>query len=208
MDLGIFGGTFDPVHNAHLAVARAARDAFGLDRVLLIPNAIPPHKQDSLTAPYPDRLEMVKLAVAGEPRIEASDIEAGAGKSYSILTIDRLRALLTTSDRLYFIIGADAFAEIATWHRWREVIATVEFIVVARPGHMWDVPQGAKVHRLDSVHLEVSSSAIRAKLAVCEEPAELPHPVFEYIRQHRLYRFGSACAPESEMPLTADPVSG
>lgn len=196
------------MHNAHLAVARAARDAFSLERVLLIPNAIPPHKQDSLTAPYADRLAMLRLAVANETCLEASDLEAGTGKSYSILTIEKLKATLSPEDRLYFIIGGDAFAEITTWHRWREVVDSVAFIVVARPGHTWEEPEGATVFRLDGVQLEVSSSAIRAKLAVCEEPAELPHAVFEYVRKHQLYGFGSACRPQTETPLTADPVSG
>lgn len=196
------------MHNAHLAVARTARDAFSLDRVLLIPNAIPPHKQDSLTAPYEDRLAMVRLAVESESSLEASDLEADTGKSYSIRTIEKLKATLSGEDRLYFIIGGDAFAEITTWYRWREVVNSVAFIVVARPGHTWEVPEGATVLRLDSVHLEVSSSAIRAKLAVCEEPAELPHAVFEYVRKHKLYRFGSGCAPQTETPLTPDHVSG
>ncbi len=208
MELAIFGGTFDPVHNAHLAVARTVRDAFSLSRVLLIPNAIPPHKHDSLTAPYEDRLAMVRLAVANEPCLEASDLEAGSGKSYSIRTIEKLKATLSAKDRLYFVIGGDAFAEITTWHRWREVVDSVDFIVVARPGHTWAIPEGATVLRLDGVHLEVSSSAIRAKLAVCQEPAELPHAVFEYVREHKLYRFGSGCTPQTETPLTADPVSG
>jgi len=208
LELGIFGGTFDPVHSAHLAVARAARDVYHLDRVLLVPNAIPPHKQESLTAAYADRLEMLKLAVAGEFNLEASDLEAGSGKSYSILTIERLMPTLSPGDRLYFIIGADAFAEIQTWYRWQEVIAKVTFIVVARPGHSWVSPTDADVRPLDSVHLEVSSSAIRAQLALCQRPVELPPAVFEYIRQHGLYGFGSACQNHPPLPLTADPVSG
>jgi nicotinate-nucleotide adenylyltransferase len=208
LELAIFGGTFDPIHNAHLAAARAARDTFHLDRILLIPNAIPPHKQDSLTASYENRLAMVRLAAAGERRVEASDLEAGTGKSYSIHTIERLAATLDQSDQLYFIIGADAFAEIRTWYRWQDVIARVTFIVVSRPGHEWDIPEHAQVRRLDQIYMEVSSSAIRTRLALCQQPPELPEPVFQYIRQHALYGYGSACGQHPQLPLTADPVSG
>ncbi|MBC7924886.1 MAG: nicotinate (nicotinamide) nucleotide adenylyltransferase [Bryobacteraceae bacterium] len=198
MPLAIFGGTFDPVHNAHIAVARAARDTFRLDRILLIPAAVPPHKQDRLGAPYPDRLAMVQLACRDEPAIEASDLEAGAGNSYSILTILEVRQHLGPDARLLFLIGADAFSEIRTWHRWTEVVAAVEFIVVTRPGHEYTVPQGASVLELDRVQMNVSSSHIREKLARCEPPPELSEAVFEYIREHRLYGFGSACESDPD----------
>lgn len=193
MTIALFGGTFDPIHAAHIAVALAARDALGLDRVLVVPAANPPHKTGRLTEFWEHRFEMVRLAVEGHQRLEASDLEAGAGKSYSIHTIERLRASVSPEDRLMFLIGADAFSEIATWYRWRDVVSAVEFIVVARPGHQHEQPPGARVHRLDTVHLPVSSSTIRDMLARCERPEELPPAVFDYIRRHRLYGFGSAC---------------
>jgi nicotinate-nucleotide adenylyltransferase len=136
---------------------------------------------------------MVQLACAGEPGLEACDIEAGTERSYSIHTIGRLRARLGPQDSLLFIIGADAFDEIRTWYRWREVVDAVEFIVVTRPGHGYTVPEGARVRSLESVQMPVSSSAIREKLALCERPDELPPAVFEYIRENRLYGYGSAC---------------
>ena len=208
MKLGIFGGTFDPIHNAHVAVARTVREAFHLDRILLIPNAMPPHKDDTLTAPFADRLAMVRLAVQNESGLEGSDAEAGTGRSYSIHTIEKVLSSLSSSDQLYFIIGADAFAEIRTWYRWQDVLSLVTFIVVARPGHTWVAPSEARVLRLDSMQLEVSSSAIRERLSVCEQPPELPPSVFEYICTHKLYGFGSACRPYPQTPLAADPVSG
>jgi nicotinate-nucleotide adenylyltransferase len=190
---GLFGGTFDPIHNAHLAVARAARDAFALDRVLLVPAAVPPHKLDQGAESWEHRYRMVQLACANEPALQASDLEAGSEHSYSIHTIERLRAVLPPDERLLFIIGADAFDEIQTWYRWRDVVAAVEFIVVTRPGHGYSIPEGARVHPLGSVQSDVSSSAIRHKLALCGRPMELPTAVFEYIRENRLYGYGSAC---------------
>jgi nicotinate-nucleotide adenylyltransferase len=184
--LALFGGTFDPIHSAHLAVARAAAEHFALDRVLLIPNAIPPHKQRQTGAAYEHRLAMVRAAASVDARLEASDLERGNETSYSILTIERVRASWPSAE-LYFLIGADAFGEIETWRRWREVIAQVEFIVLSRPGYGYDVPAGAKVHRLDSMRMDVSSTAIRKALAEGEMPESLPEPVQDYIRQHGLY---------------------
>ena len=183
MRTGIFGGTFDPIHSAHLVVAREAADACGLDRVLFVPAANPPMKEAG--ASYEDRYRMVELACAGEPRFVASRLEAGAEKSYSIHTIERVKA---ENSEVFFIIGSDAFAEIQSWHRWRDVVAAVEFIVVARPGHRYMTPPGARVRRLETVALPVSSSEIRQKLARGERPQELPGAVTDYVRARGLYR--------------------
>jgi nicotinate-nucleotide adenylyltransferase len=187
LNLAIFGGTFDPIHNAHLTVAREAANKFRLDKVLFIPAAHPPHKPEVGGDDYHHRLRMVELACEDEPIFEASSLESGSAKSYSIDTIERLRATLAPGDRLFFVIGADAFAEIATWHRWRDVVAQVEFIVVTRPGHEYTAPPGARVHRLDTLALPVSSSEIRRQLAESESPGELPPKVLDYIRANRLY---------------------
>ncbi|MGA1989907.1 MAG: nicotinate-nucleotide adenylyltransferase [Bryobacteraceae bacterium] len=187
MKIAIFGGTFDPVHSAHLAVAREAVRVFGLERVLFVPASRPPHKSGAAVAGYEDRYRMVELACQGEPRFEASRLEAGQDRSYSIDTIDRVRASLAPSDELFFLIGADAFAEITTWRRWQDVVRGVHFIVAARPGHDYAIPPGARVKRLDTVVLAVSSSAIRARLAAGEIPPELPPAVLAYIRDRGLY---------------------
>jgi nicotinate-nucleotide adenylyltransferase len=187
MKLAIFGGTFDPIHRAHLTIAREAADRFGLDRVLFIPAANPPHKQAGTS--YEHRYRMVEIACAQDSRFEASRLEAGpengAKKSYSIHTIERVKAL--TSGPVYFIIGADAFAEIQMWHRWEDVVRSVEFIVVGRPGHHSEAPPGARVHRLDTVELPVSSSEIRQSLARGRTPEEVIPPVADYIRAQGLY---------------------
>jgi nicotinate-nucleotide adenylyltransferase len=187
LKIALFGGTFDPIHNGHLAVAREAARQFGLDRVLFIPASRPPHKSGETRAPYERRYRMVELACQGQPLFEASRLEAGARDSYSIETIERVRASLSGHE-LYFLIGADAFAEIRTWHRWREVIASVDFIVVGRPGAAYAVPEGARVHPLEGVDLPVSSSEIRSRLAAGENPPDLPPAVLQYIRENALYR--------------------
>ena len=188
MRIALFGGTFDPIHNAHLRIAREAAGQFALDRVWFIPASRPPHKSGVTRTPYEHRYRMVELACAGEPLFEASRLEEGTTNSYSIETIERVHALLGGSEQLFFLIGADAFAEIGTWHRWRDVIASVEFIVVSRPGRTYTVPDGARVYRLEGMELAVSSSEIRHKLAAGDDQVEVPPAVLAYIREHGLYR--------------------
>ena len=184
--IALFGGTFDPIHNAHLIVARQAAHAFALDRVLLIPAAHPPHKPNGHLTSYQDRYQMVDLACAGDQTLAASRLEDHEGKSYSIDTIERAKQTLGAAE-LFFLIGADAFHEIETWHRWRDVIDAVDFIVVTRPGHHYRTPPGARVHRLDTLALSISSSEIRQKLAEGKLSAEVPEAVWNYIQVHRLY---------------------
>jgi len=187
MRLAIFGGTFDPIHNGHLAMAREATRRCALDRVLLVPAARPPHKSEGPHAPYEDRFRMVELACAGKPPFEASRLEAGTAMSYSIDTIEKVRAGLTPADRLLFLIGADAFREIESWRRWQEVVRSVEFIVVSRPRRQYAIPSDARVHRLDDLEVPTSSSDIRRKLARGEFDVDVPPGVLDYIRARRLY---------------------
>jgi nicotinate-nucleotide adenylyltransferase len=186
--LGLFGGTFDPIHNAHLTVAREAADQFHLEQVWFVPAAHPPHKAGQACAGYEDRFCMTELACQADSRFVASRLEAGERKSYSIETIEKVRA---QGEEPYFIIGADAFAEIATWHRWQDLLRLTDFIVVTRPGHVYTAPPGARVHRLDTIALPVSSSDIRRRLAAGEIPPELPRLVADYIAQKGLYQFRS-----------------
>ena len=186
--IALFGGTYDPIHNAHLKIAREAARQQHLSRVLFIPAAKPPHKSGVTRVPYENRLRMVELACQGEPLFEASRLEAGAQNSYSIETIERVRATLGKNQDLFFLIGSDAFAEIRTWHRWQDVARAVRFLVVSRPGHVYDVPPGVRLNRLDTLDLPVSSSDVRRALAAGERPAEVPDPVLEYISRRGLYR--------------------
>ena len=185
--LALFGGTFDPIHNAHLAIAQAAADLCGLARILFIPSGKPPHRAVGTAASYEDRYAMVSLACELNPRFEPSRLEQGNTSSYSIHTIERV--LAQGQGPLYFLIGADAFAEIRTWHRWQDIVAAVTFIVVSRPGAQYSVPPTAHIVRLEEVHLEISSSEIRRRLAL-EKSGDLPLPkgVVAYIEAHQLYR--------------------
>jgi nicotinate-nucleotide adenylyltransferase len=202
MRTAIFGGTFDPIHSAHLEMAHRAAEQFRLDQVLFIPAGNPPHKHAD--ASFEHRYRMVELACAADPRFIASRLEEGFAKSYSIDTIERVKAMSAAAPNaaaphaaatpntdgngaLFFIIGSDAFAEIQTWHRWEEVIRAVDFIMMGRPGHEIAGPPGARVHRLDSVELPVSSSDIRDALARGVAPPELPSAIADYIHDHRLY---------------------
>ena len=184
--LALFGGAFDPIHNAHLQIAGEAVRLFDLDQVLFVPAARPPHKR--LHASYEDRYRMVELALENQPGLAASRLEAGTVQSFSIDTIEKLKPELGVEDQLFFIIGADAFAEIRTWKRWRDVVEAVEFIVVSRPGHRYEIPKGARVHCLDTLHLPVSSSEIRARLAAGDDRVDAPAAVLQYIRERNLYK--------------------
>lgn len=188
MRLGLYGGTFDPIHNAHLSVARAAVDALELDRMLLIPNRLPPHKQSATGASYEQRLAMVRLACMGQVKLEACDIENRAGKSYTIQTLETLREQYGAGTEFFFLIGADAFAEVLTWYRVEEVFRMTEFIVAARPGFDYAVPAGARVRRLDTLEFRHSSTEIRARIRAGKPVEGVPETVARYIAEQGLYR--------------------
>lgn len=136
MKIAFFGGTFDPVHLGHLAVARAAVEKFGLDRVYFAPADIPPHKQRRQLTDFQHRFAMLALAAADEPRFVPSLLDAPAGHpNYSIDTVRRLKKTLKKSDKLYFLIGMDAFQDIATWRQPEDLLAECDFIVASRPGY-------------------------------------------------------------------------
>ncbi|WP_158752333.1 nicotinate (nicotinamide) nucleotide adenylyltransferase [Acidobacterium sp. S8] len=137
MRIAFFGGTFDPPHLGHLTIARAAADRLSLDRVLFAPVGSQPLKQDSSIAAFADRMAMVKLAVAGDPRYAASDIDAPRADgqpNYTIDTILRLKDTLNVEDRIFCLIGADSFLSLRHWYRAFELLFACEFIVAGRPG--------------------------------------------------------------------------
>jgi nicotinate-nucleotide adenylyltransferase len=182
----LFGGTFDPVHNAHIEVAREVLRRFEVGKVLFVPAARPPHKSEGTFASFDDRVHMVELACEGDPQFEVSRIEEEFARSYSILTIEKMLEL--GRGPLSFLIGADAFADIETWHRWEDVVRLVEFIVVTRPGAVWRMPVGATVRELSGLWLPVSSSEIRRALAAGSKDVAVPPAVLEWIRDRGLYR--------------------
>jgi nicotinate-nucleotide adenylyltransferase len=136
MKLALFGGTFDPVHRGHLAIARAAAERFGLHRIYFVPAALPPHKGNRVLTDFHHRFSMLALATADEDRFLPSLMEAGSRRpNYSIETVQRLKSTLKKSDKLYFLIGIDAFREISTWRHPLQLLRECDFIVVSRPGY-------------------------------------------------------------------------
>ncbi len=137
--LALFGGTFDPIHSGHLAVARAAQKRFHPEAIHFIPAGRPPHKQESELAPYAHRLALVALACAGHPRFVPSVAEAGADFSgretfYSVDVVRRFRRELPPGARLWFIIGADAFLDLPNWREPEALLDSCDFIIASRPG--------------------------------------------------------------------------
>jgi len=183
----IFGGTFDPIHNAHLRIALEAVKRFKLDRVLFVPAGNPPHKESSSVTPFEDRFRMVELACEPYPKFTVSRMEEGQNDSYTVETLRRFRKGMAEGERLFFLIGSDAFDELDSWHESQHVIELTEFIVVERPGRQYRVAKNAIVHRLDGLALPISSSGIRERLASGEPTPELPAEVRKYIEDRGLY---------------------
>ncbi|MCX7960935.1 MAG: nicotinate (nicotinamide) nucleotide adenylyltransferase [Burkholderiales bacterium] len=184
--VAVFGGTFDPVHNAHLALARAALSALGAERVLWIPTGAPPYRRAPV-ASAEHRVAMLRLALAGEPRHAIDERELAPGHSgYTVDTLRSLRAELGAGVELVLLMGADQYATRDTWHRWEEVARLARIAVAQRPGA--PAPgEGALV--VPFAPMDVSASAIRARLARGEDVSALvPPAVLAYIRAHGLYR--------------------
>ena len=194
MSVAIFGGTFDPIHRGHVEIARAAANRFGLEQVLFIPSGHPPHKQDNPEAGYEHRFRMVALACKADPRFRPSRLEApagGSGPHYSVDTVRRLADQLVSRERLLFIVGSDAFAEVTLWYEWRKVAGAVEFIVVSRPGADFrpgEAPPEIRAHWLGGIEHPISSTDVRERLRSGAQTDEmLPPPIAEYIGRHALY---------------------
>jgi len=135
MKIGLFGGTFDPIHWGHLRSAEEVREAFSLDRVLFVPASNPPHKKRAPTTSAEDRFEMVRLAIAKNPGFAASKVELSRpGKSYSIDTIRHFVRRRSQRNSVYFILGLDAFREIGSWKDFRDIFPLCHLIVTSRPG--------------------------------------------------------------------------
>jgi nicotinate-nucleotide adenylyltransferase len=183
--IGILGGTFNPVHNAHLAIARAARDAFELDEVLFMPSFEPPHVDAKETLDHNQRVEMLELALCGESGFEIDLREiAREGKSYTIDTIREMRA--ESYDEYYFIIGGDMIEYLPKWREIDELLRLVTFVGSVRPGYEVTNPCGIELFA--APELEISSSEIRRRVIAGESIDGLvPDKVKDFIYEHRLY---------------------
>jgi len=188
--VAILGGTFDPVHNAHLAIAARALESLGARRVLWMPTGAPGYRRAPV-ASAEHRLAMLRLAIAGEPRhaIDARELEPGHS-GFTFDTLCALRRELGAQVPLVMLIGGDQYAKLPAWHRWRELFGLARFAVFARPGETAadiDAPGDALIH-VAMEPMPVSASTIRARLARGESVAGLlPAAVIEYIQLHRLY---------------------
>jgi len=213
MKTGILGGTFNPVHLAHLRIAEEVREACRLDSVLFIPAATPPHKQVAGAVAFAHRLAMIEAAIADNPAFLASDLESRrSGKSFSVDTLELLRQADPSGER-YFIVGLDSFRDIASWKEYARLFELAHLVVTARPGV--DLPDplaalpvavqsdfcydqklkklrhrsGNAVIFLEETRLDISSTLIRRKVAAGESIRYLvPPAVAAYIADHGLYQ--------------------
>ena len=190
--LGVFGGSFNPVHLGHLLAADDVRRQLQLDRVLLVPACRPPHKRGPL-APYRHRLEMTRLAITGRPRLELCRIEEErSGPSFTVDTLAQLRSLYPGA-ALYLIVGADQYGEVSSWRQPELLTRLARVVVMSRPGAARPAPfPGHDRHRVlfrDVIPVAIAAAAIRARLAKGRSVRYmLPLKVGEYAKRHRLYR--------------------
>jgi len=203
MRIALFGGTFDPIHRGHLAIATAAADAFALDQVLFAPTGHQPLKSGAPAASFPDRLAMVALACAEDPRFEASSIERPRPDGAANFTVDTLGVLRrhNPTDLLFNLAGADSFLTLRQWHSPSRLLELAEWIVVSRPGTplteeqiaalQLTPEQRSRVHLLTGIHEDVSATGLRQRLHA-GDPCYgfLPATVDAYIQSHGLYRSG------------------
>lgn len=230
MNIGLFGGTFDPIHRGHLALAREAMEHYKLHRVCFVPAHVPPHKQQQPLSPFVHRFAMLVLATAQEKAFVPSLLEApdenGAGTrkdrrekpNYTIDTVRRLKQSFKASDKLFLLVGMDAFADIAKWHEAEALFRECEFVVASRPGYsladvanalpeslrpraevtrpfhkqkaMGDlVLRGATIHLMGDLHQPASATAIREAVAAGKSLVRFVDPaVSEYIKKMGLYK--------------------
>ncbi|MFZ0770121.1 MAG: nicotinate (nicotinamide) nucleotide adenylyltransferase [Candidatus Sulfotelmatobacter sp.] len=235
MNVGLFGGTFDPIHRGHLALARVARERYKLARILFVPANVPPHKQRQPLSAFPHRYAMIALATAQDKDFAPSLLEAPeefepgsprpkkekereAKPNYTIDTIKRLKQSFKKADRLFLLIGIDAFADIAKWHQAEALFRECEFLVASRPGYsLADVAnalpaalrprleatrpfqkqaatgdlvlRGVTIHLLDEVYQPISSTAIRQAAAAGKSLGRFVEPaVADYIKKMGLYK--------------------
>jgi nicotinate-nucleotide adenylyltransferase len=197
--IGILGGTFNPIHLAHLRAAEVVREEMGLEKILFIPSGNPPHKPSYELADVKDRYNMTKCAISSNPNFELSVIEIEReGNSYTVDTLSELKKQYGQETTLYFIIGADILSELTSWKDYKKVFQLCEFVVVTRPG--FDAAElvaaigsseedSPKLHIIEMPLLDISSSDIRERIQTGRSIKYLvPDCVEEYIVKHGSYR--------------------
>ncbi|MGL4369894.1 MAG: nicotinate-nucleotide adenylyltransferase [Spirochaetota bacterium] len=191
MRIGVFGGTFDPVHWGHIRCARNVRDLFSLDLILFVPSKSPVHKQMRTVASADDRAQMIELALAGESAMELSRIEIDRDSpSYSVITAGEILQQYPGSD-IFFVLGTDAFNDLRTWKQYRVLMGLTSFIVMRRKGD--DIDRGlvglsGRVSEADNELIDISSTQVRMMAHHGRLSADaVPEAVAEYICAKRLY---------------------
>lgn len=214
----IYGGTFDPVHNGHIEVAGRILELFELDEVIFVPACVPPHKRGAGITSAFHRFAMLALATQHDARLRISTIELDAPeRPYAVDTVERMQGAIGSSHRLFFLIGADSWAEITAWHEWQRLLKMCDLIVVTRPGYdlsrtipaedvavvdtrgmrrderveMLNAPDGPKVFLSDAAMIDVAARTLRAVAHSGEMEklrAGVPAEVAMYIEKYELYR--------------------
>lgn len=226
--IGLLGGTFDPIHMGHLDLATTAQAALSLTQVLVIPANVPPHRPKPLTSSF-HRFAMVALAVAGRKGWRASDVELRhETPSYTTITLRRFHERGYRAHELFFLIGADAFADITMWRDYPQILDRAHFAVVSRPGSPvgklperlpalasrmlrvkadLQIPDGPAILLIDATTTDVASTIVRARLAA-GEPMDgmLDDRVTQHIKQHGLYR--PASPDRRSLNGAAEPAAG
>jgi nicotinate-nucleotide adenylyltransferase len=201
MRIALFGGTFDPPHRGHIAIAKAAADAFAIDRVLFAPTGLQPLKLDAEPTPFATRIALVTAACGSDSRFAVSEIDAPRPDGSPNFTVDTLAALATLypHDTLFNLVGADSFLNLRSWRSPDRLLELAEWIVVSRPGHpltesalaslALTASQRARVYILTGVEEDISATDLRNRLRQCDPCVDLlPEPVSALIQCHDLYR--------------------
>lgn len=202
MKVGLFGGSFDPIHYGHIRPVLQAREELGLDRVVYLPTANPPHKPGRQFAPVHARFAMVELALLDEPELRVSPYELTPDRpAYTVDTVLDYRGR-HPDHRLHLLLGGDSFAALESWHRWRDLVRQVRLVVLVRPG--WEIgetrehlseeltalAESDQVYFLANPRVDVSSTELRQRVRDGEPVPEgaTPELVLQYIRKYGLYR--------------------
>lgn len=199
MTLGILGGTFDPIHQAHLILAELTRERLGLERILFTPAGDPPHKQERRKSPARHRQRLVELAITGNPQFELCPVDLERpGPHYSIDTIRLIREQYALSaDQCFFIIGGDSLRDLPTWHQPQHLITLCRLAVIHRPGYQPELDDleglvpglRERLVWVETPQLEISASEIRRRVAQGQSIRyQVPEAVKTYIEEHGLYQ--------------------
>ena len=197
MKLGLYGGSFDPIHNGHLGPVKEARDVLGLDRVIYLPTARPPHKLHRKAASAMARFTMVELALLDETALFVSPLELVDRVTYTVEALEHFRRHQPDDD-LVLILGRDSLVQLDSWRQWRRILQLADIAVLERPANderqpspeLREALEATRIHRIGNLPVNVSSTEIRQWIAAGRNDAEpfLPPLVLNYIEKYDLYR--------------------